>query len=519
MAEQEVADRSKDELPERPIAPTERSIAPIYRRLPRGPHSLGSREVARHQRLRIHGAMVEAVATGGYANTSVKQVVSLAGVSRRSFYEQFANKQECFLATFDLVAARGVQRISEAYRSSDGDLEDRIRASVAIMADEIEVNAKGAGLVLVHAPTAGPAGQARLRSAIGMFEQMLASSFARSRRVSQLPQPVIRSIVGGAQEAMSLRLRTGRAQEIAAISEDLVRWTLLFHTPSIQHVSELLAARARASTAAATAATAAAARRGTNATATAVGAGLRPHMRLLPDPQTERRLRAERSNLALLPTGSYQRSRTATRRLAGPRISERELRARLRASALNLVVVEDYAELSAPQIAETAGIPIEAFCELYSSKDECFLAAFDELCDELLQVAADPELVSEDWPHAVRRVLGKLLRWLAERPLYAQVIASQALSAGPESMQRDVALMGDVATLLTEGAPEPARSKIAVEGVAGAIWHTIRCQVASEQIELLPALTDHLAYVILTSFLGAEAAAEIVVEEELQLAA
>ncbi len=493
-----------------------RSIAPIYRRLPRGPHSLGANEVARHQRLRMHGAMVEAVSTSGYAGTSVKQVIGLAGVSRRSFYEQFANKQECFLATFDLVAARGVQRIAEAYRSSGGELEDRIRASVAVVAEEIEVNTKGAGLVLVHAPTAGAPGQARLRGMTGMLEQLLTSSFAASRETAKLPSPIVRGIVGGAQEAVSLRLRTGRPQEIAAIREELVRWTLLFQTPAIEHASELLAARAAESKAAASAA--AAGVRGSG-TATAGGARLRSRVRLLPDPRAGYLVQVDEPGPAWVPAGLHTLSPIAARRFAGPRISEKELRARLRTSVLNLAVVEDYAELTAPQIAEAAGIPIEAFCELYSSKDECFLAAFDELSDELLQVTADPDLVSEDWPRAVRRVLGNLLRLLAERPLYAQVIASQALSAGTEPLQRDFALMSDIATLLTEGAPGPARSKLAVEGVAGAIWQTIRCQVASGQIDLLPALTDYLAYVVLTPFVGADEAAEIVVEEELQLAA
>jgi len=82
-------------------------LVPLYKRLPHGPHRLDRTQVIRHQRARIYGAMVEAVASSGYQETSVKQVVALAGVSRRSFYEQFANKQECFLATFDLIAQRG----------------------------------------------------------------------------------------------------------------------------------------------------------------------------------------------------------------------------------------------------------------------------------------------------------------------------------------------------------------------------------------------------------------------------
>ena len=52
-----------------------------------------------------------------------------------------------------------------------------------------------------------------------------------------------------------------------------------------------------------------------------------------------------------------------------------------------------------------------------------------------------------------------------------------------------------------------------VEGLAGAIWHTIRCHWEGAQVELLPALSDHLAYVALAPLIGGDAAAEVVSEE------
>ena len=48
--------------------------------------------------------MVRAVAAEGYDAVTVRLLIALAGVSRRSFYEQFAGKQDCFLATFDEIA-------------------------------------------------------------------------------------------------------------------------------------------------------------------------------------------------------------------------------------------------------------------------------------------------------------------------------------------------------------------------------------------------------------------------------
>ena len=84
------------------------AVVPIYERLPKGPHSIGATGVARNQRIRMYGGMIEAVATRGYARTSVRLVIGLAGVSRRVFYEQFSGKEECFLATFDLIVKRAV---------------------------------------------------------------------------------------------------------------------------------------------------------------------------------------------------------------------------------------------------------------------------------------------------------------------------------------------------------------------------------------------------------------------------
>jgi AcrR family transcriptional regulator len=474
-----------------------RSIVPLYQRLPRGPHHLGPKEVARHQRLRMYGAMVEAVAANGYANTSVKQIIGLAGVSRRAFYEQFANKEECFLATFDLIAARSVKRVNEAYRSSGGGLEQRMRAAVAEFTDEIESDAKGAGLAIVQAQTAGAAGLARLRRATGTFEQMLASSFAHAPDAGPLPTPIVRGIVGGMHEATSVRLRTGRHQEIPALGEEIVRWTLLFHTPTIGRLSERLAAHVRAGSAA-----------GANAQLARDLSGRRP---------------GEESALdAWLPLGTsaYRANgRPNGHKPNGAGAPPPDSRRRLLQTVLALAARDDYGALTVPQIFEEAGVSIEEFFELFADKEKCFLAAFDELGDELLQTAADPDLVSGDWPYAVRRVIGQLLSLLAVHPLYAQTIAVVAPSAGPAAFARNFELAHSIATLLTEGAPEQARNKLAVEGVAGAVWHTIRCQVVSGQIHLLPVMSGYLAYIVLAPFIGADAAAEVVIEDEAALAA
>lgn len=433
--------------------------APLYQRLPHGPHRLGTDEVIRNQRTRMHGAMVEAVARNGYEHTSVKQVVGLAGVSRRSFYEQFANKQECFLATYDVIATRGAGRVSAAYRGARGDAEERMQAAFGELGQAISANWNSASLVILEAPKVGAPALLRLRRASATFEQMLAGCFEHTSAASPLPAPVIRGIAGGLHAALSGCLREGTAQTAPDVTEEMFRWTLLFQTPAAKRLAERLSQRARAALA-----------------------------------------QGRKAPRGRIENGS--RTRAA---------SERE---RLLEQALRLAVSEDYRELSAPQIADAAGVPIDAFFELFDGKQECFLAALDMLGEQLMTLAADPDLRSADWPQAVRRSIGELMRYLAERPIYAQTIAGGAFGAGPEAIEHNVRLAYAIASRLTEGAPEQARSKLVVQGVAGALSHTVRCQVASGQIQLLSVLSDYLSYIVLTPFIGAEQAAALVIEQD-----
>jgi hypothetical protein len=134
------------------------------------------------------------------------------------------------------------------------------------------------------------------------------------------------------------------------------------------------------------------------------------------------------------------------------------------------------------------------------------------LAGELLRVTADDGLATPDWPRAVRRAIGELMLYLAERPHYASTIASEAFAAGADAVERNLELAKALATLLTEGAPGESVGRLTVEVVGGAIWHTVRCQVASGRTQLLPAVSDYLSYVVLAPFIGAEAAVEVVTE-------
>jgi AcrR family transcriptional regulator len=135
----------------------------VVARLPPGRHGLSREDVTRSQRERMLRAISEAVSELGYASTPVAEVLRRAGVSRETFYEQFANKQECFLAAYDASATMVLEAIGTALDSeppvtSSAELLDRgLARYLAALAREPAL----ARTFLVEVYAAGPDALAR----------------------------------------------------------------------------------------------------------------------------------------------------------------------------------------------------------------------------------------------------------------------------------------------------------------------------------------------------------------------
>lgn len=115
-----------------PATRAQRPPAPL--KLPRGGrHPLTQEAVATSQRTRMLGAVAQAVAQKGYAAATVADVIAIAGVSRRTFYEQFPNIEDCFMAAY----VEGMQSLLGAIREAMRNVPEddwRARTRVAIEA-------------------------------------------------------------------------------------------------------------------------------------------------------------------------------------------------------------------------------------------------------------------------------------------------------------------------------------------------------------------------------------------------
>jgi AcrR family transcriptional regulator len=99
-------------------------------RFPSGARKLPSDLVRAVQRERLIVAMLKASAELGYRETNVQDVIDRAGVSRPTFYEHFANKEDCFLAAFDTSAERLRNKVDLAALKGGDNWRDRMRFAI-----------------------------------------------------------------------------------------------------------------------------------------------------------------------------------------------------------------------------------------------------------------------------------------------------------------------------------------------------------------------------------------------------
>jgi hypothetical protein len=119
-------------------------------------------------------------------------------------------------------------------------------------------------------------------------------------------------------------------------------------------------------------------------------------------------------------------------------------------------------------------------------------------------------LVSDEWSRAVCKTIESLLAYLASHPACAIMLMAKAPEAGPRALEHTMELALELATLLTEGAPQHPGSELAVEGVAGALWHMLSSEIVAGRGHRLPILTEYVSYAVLTPFVGAEEAMQAI---------
>jgi AcrR family transcriptional regulator len=198
------------------------------RSLPRGPHRLAREVVLASQRGRMIEAMVEAVAEKGYAPTTVADVVAGAGVSRRTFYEHFSDKEDCFLAAYDAGVDILLGHLVEQAAAAGGlDWRERTRRGVRAYLDVLAAEPAFARTFLIEVVAAGPRALDRRAEVHGRFVELLRTQVTLARadhpELPEVPDEVFAAIVGGVNEVVSGWVREGRGERLPELEPTLTR--------------------------------------------------------------------------------------------------------------------------------------------------------------------------------------------------------------------------------------------------------------------------------------------------------
>ncbi len=399
--------------------------------------------------------MVEAVARHGFAGTTLRELVGLAGVSKSTFYQHFPSKKECFLSTFDEIVAEVSRQVGEAYRQP-GDFRQKLTAGLSTFMALAANEQPAASLVAVESLTLGSDGVEHRERASRDFELLIQQSFDHSGMPREVSPLTVRAIVAGIRGVTYRELRTGEAEKLPGLVEPLTEWALSYGRPD----SEV--------------------------TRKAIGAAERP-----PRPPADEEAGDDAPGWEEPPDS----------RLSRRRLSQRE---RIVRAAARVVVERGYETLSIPAISAAAGTSNQTFYENFSSKREAFLAAFGALGGEALGEAAGAFDAEPDWAEGIGAGLRALLEHIATNELFARLAFFELPTAGPAALdQADATLDSFTYYLSPKMAPAQAGqplSPMVLAAIASGIWAAIQHEIAHGRRVALPRLAPELARLAVAPF-------------------
>jgi AcrR family transcriptional regulator len=189
----------------------------IPRRLPRGTHGLDRDVVEASQRTRLLEAVGRAVAERGYAAATIDDVVRRAGVSKKTFYEHFADKEDCFLAAYEAASEELLERVQEAH-AGDGDWLERTRAGIVAYLRWLAADPALARVYLVEVAAAGPRALERREALRDRYAELI-----RERRPSDLPFEILHAVVAAVDDVVVRHIREHGAERLPELEPILMR--------------------------------------------------------------------------------------------------------------------------------------------------------------------------------------------------------------------------------------------------------------------------------------------------------
>jgi AcrR family transcriptional regulator len=212
--------------------------------LPAGRHGLPRSFVLRNQRERIVASVIEVVSSTGYAGLTVKDVIERAGVSRRTFYEHFSNKEDVFLAAYESVVEQLLGEVRLAY-AGGRNWPERVAQGLSTFLELLAAQPALAHVCIVEVLAAGPDALGRRARAIEAFCDLVRPESEAGSGAHPAPPLAAEVVVGGIYEIVFAHVSRGEAAALPDLWPELLFNMLLPFVGSRKAASHAARARER----------------------------------------------------------------------------------------------------------------------------------------------------------------------------------------------------------------------------------------------------------------------------------
>jgi AcrR family transcriptional regulator len=409
--------------------------------------------------------MVTAANRGGYARANVSEVIAAAKVSRGTFYEYFADKDACFLATLADVRERLTDYVGRAVEGTA--TEEKPAATLAAMIDFAIAEPAMARFLTADALAGSPAALDERDRAVAEVAEGIDDARKGAPPGTVLPDVPSRVLVGGVSRLVGSRLRRGDPG-LSELREALLLWIKRYERPVGEHRWRTM--------------------RPTR---------LKGPAPVIADPP----LRPPR------PLGPGR-----------PRLSAEEVaknhRERILLATARLAETNGYTATTVAQITKLAKVDARAFYGLFADKQEAFMTVHELGFQHLMAVTAGAFFAGATWPERSWQAARAFTFFLESYPNMAHVGFVEAYAAGPGAVQRVEDSHVAFTIFLREGyqysEQDDPPSRVALEAIIATVFEVIYEQSRKNAQPKMTGVLPAMMFLWLAPFMGVGQASEFI---------
>jgi AcrR family transcriptional regulator len=417
------------------------------------------------QRERLIDALIATAGRDGYANTNIARMHKAAGVSRRTYYEYFTDRDACFLAALEQVSDQVADAVKAGVEGVTAELA--VEGAVWALLDYADERS-GAARLLFDDGLRGPAAALEIREdSLARAGAIIDAAHNHAADGTAVPRIPAVTLLGGIYRLLAPRLRAGRPNQLSLLT-DLMAWA-----DSYRQARPNETIRIGHST---------------------------------PPPPVE---------LAHAPPSLAA---------AGPPAksdSDATTRTRILQAIAALAAHDGYSTLTIERITETAAVNPRTFDKHFITKQQAYAALQQHYSGQLIGLVASANTGSSPWPRRIWNATRDAAQYLEENPKLAWSLLVGGYAAGDEAISQIESGALALTLHLEEGyrhVPERAAGKdggngpprLALEAIARSAGEACHRAVREGGENAFRRSVPEVAWIALAPFLGADAAEDLI---------